>query len=294
MKRSLTEQLLNKFFIMKNKKIILIVIAVALLATAGFFFFYNKPQQPQDVGNVLEKADLIVVTSPKSNNAITSPLIITGMARGYWFFEASFPIKLLDGKGNIIASGIAQSESDWMTENFVPFRAELKFENPGSGRGMLILEKDNPSDLPQNADELRMPIVFRTAGVETMAIKVFFNNSEMDPEVSCNKVFPVERIIPKTDATARAALEQLFSGPTEQEKLNGFFTSINPDVKIQKLTIENGIAKADFNDRLEFQVGGSCRVSAIRAQIIQTLKQFSTVQEVIISINGRTEDILQP
>jgi len=45
---------------------------------------------------------------------------------------------------------------------------------------------------------------------------------------------------------------------------------------------------------LQYQVGGSCRVSAIRAQIIETLKQFSTVKNVVISINGRTEDILQP
>ncbi len=125
-------------------------------------------------------------------------------------------------------------------------------------------------------------------------IKVFFNNNKMDPEISCNKVFPVERTITKTAAVANAALEQLFNGPTEQEKTNGFFTSINSGVKIQKLTIENGVAKVDFNDQLEFQVGGSCRVSAIRAQITQTLKQFPTVHEVLISINGRTEDILQP
>ncbi|PIP22172.1 MAG: hypothetical protein COX38_02115, partial [Candidatus Nealsonbacteria bacterium CG23_combo_of_CG06-09_8_20_14_all_39_25] len=48
------------------------------------------------------------------------------------------------------------------------------------------------------------------------------------------------------------------------------------------------------DEQLEFQVGGSCKVSAIRAQITQTLKQFPTVDEVVISINGRTEDILQP
>jgi len=54
------------------------------------------------------------------------------------------------------------------------------------------------------------------------------------------------------------------------------------------------VAKADFDEQLEFQVGGSCRVSAIRAEITQTLKQFSTVKEVVISIDGRTEDILQP
>lgn len=129
---------------------------------------------------------------------------------------------------------------------------------------------------------------------ETMIVQVFFNNSRLDPEFSCNKVFPVEREIIKTQAVARAALEELFKGPTDAEKEEGFFTSINPGVKIQILTIQNGVAEVDFDEQLEFQVGGSCRVAAIRAEIRETLKQFPTVNEVIISINGRTEDILQP
>ncbi len=129
---------------------------------------------------------------------------------------------------------------------------------------------------------------------ELMTVKVFFNNSELDPEFSCNKVFPVEREIPKTQAVARAALEELLKGATDVDKEQGFFTNINPDVKIQSLSVENGVAKVDFDEQLEFQVGGSCRVSAIRAQITQTLKQFPTVNSVIISIDGRTEDILQP
>ena len=58
--------------------------------------------------------------------------------------------------------------------------------------------------------------------------------------------------------------------------------------------IKDGIAKVDFNDKLEFQVGGSCRVAAIHAQIVDTLKQFPTIQDVLVSIDGRTEDILQP
>ncbi len=65
-------------------------------------------------------------------------------------------------------------------------------------------------------------------------------------------------------------------------------------VKIQKLTIENNIAKVDFDKQLEFQVGGSCRVSAIRAQITQTIKQFPTVKSVKLSVDGRTGDIFQP
>jgi len=129
---------------------------------------------------------------------------------------------------------------------------------------------------------------------KTTTLKIFFNNSGLDPEASCNKVFPVERTVLKTQTPARKALELLFEGPSVSEKDQEFFTSIPKDVKINSLTIENGIAKADFDETLEFQVGGSCRVSAIRSQITQTLKQFSSVKDVIISIEGRTEDILQP
>jgi len=129
---------------------------------------------------------------------------------------------------------------------------------------------------------------------ETITVQAFFNNNMLDPEFTCTKVFPVERVIPKTQAVGRAALEELLKGPTGPEKEESFSTSINPGVKIQSLVIENGVAKVDFDEQLEFQVGGSCRVSAIRAQITETLKQFPTVKTVVISINGRTEDILQP
>jgi len=69
---------------------------------------------------------------------------------------------------------------------------------------------------------------------------------------------------------------------------------VSPGIKIQSLTIENGVAKVDFNAQLDAGSGGACRSAAIIAQISQTLKQFSTVNSVIISINGQTEDILQP
>jgi spore germination protein GerM len=134
-----------------------------------------------------------------------------------------------------------------------------------------------------------------TNAEETVTVKVFFGNSIFDPEVlDCAKNFAVERTIPKTVAVGRAALEQLLAGPTEAEKTEGYFTSINPGVKIQSLVVANGVANVDFDEQLEFQVGGSCRVAAIASQIRETLKQFPTVEDVVISINGRTEDILQP
>ena len=236
---------------------------------------------------------MIKINNPRPNQTIQSPLAISGEARGYWFFEASFLIKLFDENNNLITTAVAKAQGDWMTENFVPFEADLNFSQPSAEKGFLVLEKDNPSGLSENADELRIPIKFWQEP-EMMKIEVYFNNNKLDPEFSCNKVFPVEREIVKTKAAAKAALIELLKGVTLNEEKNGFFSNINLGVEIQNLVIENKIATVDFNDQLEFQVGGSCRVSAIRAQIIETLKQFPTVDTVIISINGRTEDILRP
>ena len=97
----------------------------------------------------------------KPGNIIKSPLTITGEARGYWYFEASFPVVLVDWDGKIIAEGIATAQDEWMTEDFVPFEATLEFTKPSYGEnGALILQKDNPSDLPELDDALEIPIKF--------------------------------------------------------------------------------------------------------------------------------------
>ncbi|MBU1102648.1 GerMN domain-containing protein [Patescibacteria group bacterium] len=234
----------------------------------------------------------IEVFYPQPGATVRSLLILEGRARGSWFFEASAPIKLLDGQGKEIAVSFIQAIGDWMTTDFVPFTGELKFSASSTINGVLVFNNDNPSGLPENSKEFRVPVIISPE--QATVVKIFFNNDRLDPEFSCNKVFAASREISKTQALARGALEELLKGPTENEKLLGFSTSINSGVKIQKLTITDGVAKVDFDEQLEFQVGGSCRVAAIRAQITETLKQFSAVQSVVISIDGRTEDILQP
>jgi len=126
-------------------------------------------------------------------------------------------------------------------------------------------------------------------------VKIFFNNIKFDPALlDCSKVYPVNRTIEPTLAVARASLEELIKGLIPGESDLGYLTNVNKDVKIQKLTIEKGVAKVDFSAQLENGVGGSCRTAAIIAQIKRTLEQFSTIKNVEISIDGRTEDILQP
>jgi hypothetical protein len=123
-----------------------------------------------DTTEFASKSDLIRVDSLDVNEVIFSPLTITGEARGYWFFEASFPIVLTNWDGLIIAEGYAQATDEWMTEDFVPFTASIAFDSPYRvgdpdfmRRGTLILQKDNPSGLPEHDDALEMPITFAPA-----------------------------------------------------------------------------------------------------------------------------------
>ena len=276
--------------------------------SAGYPVLESYPRQcktpdgksfTEDIGNELEKSDLIKIDNPRPNQIIESPLFVKGEARGNWYFEASFPAKLFDDNGFLLGITIAQALGNWMTEDFVPFNVILPFAVPSTSKGRLILEKDNPSGLPEYADELRIPVYFKETpeiSQESMTVKIFLSDSRFvnEPYFDCSRTIAVERQVPKTLAVARTAVEALLRGATQEEINQGFISNINSGVRIQNLTIENGVAKVDFDEQMEFQVGGSCRVAAIRAQITETLKQFPTVNSVIISINGRTEDILQP
>ena len=107
--------------------------------------------------------DLLEVTSD-IKKPFGAPLVISGKARGPWYFEASFPITIVDWDGRIIGEGHAEATSDWMTTEFVPFKATVPFVLPPDTaykRGAIILKKDNPSGLPQNEDSFEIPIVFK-------------------------------------------------------------------------------------------------------------------------------------
>ncbi|MCK5491319.1 MAG: hypothetical protein KAI67_05770 [Candidatus Pacebacteria bacterium] len=115
----------------------------------------------EDIGNENEKADLIFLDSPRSNQVIKSPLVIKGQARGFWFFEGDFPVVLTNWDGLIIGQGIAVAQGEWMTEKFVSFQAVIEFEIPKyKNNGTLILRKDNPSDLREHDDALEIPVFF--------------------------------------------------------------------------------------------------------------------------------------
>lgn len=103
----------------------------------------------------------IKVISPIMLESVNSPFKVSGEARGTWFFENQFTVILTDWDGRIIGEAVASGFGDWMTEDFIPFEAELEFEIPDdiySPRANLILLKNNPSGLPENDDSLEYVI----------------------------------------------------------------------------------------------------------------------------------------
>jgi hypothetical protein len=117
------------------------------------------------IGNELEKDNLIRLSSPRPNEYVRSPLEVRGVARGSWFFEASFPLVVTDGNGKIIGQGYATAQDNWMTEDFVSFVGTVLFDTAEiqstySGKGTLILQKSNASGLSEHNDALEIPIVF--------------------------------------------------------------------------------------------------------------------------------------
>ncbi len=118
------------------------------------------PEEPKaaSISYTNATADLITVELPFPDAVVGKTFSVVGTARGAWFFEASFPIVVIDENKNEIASGIAQAQGEWMTENFVPFTSEILIPESFIGPATLILKKDNPSGMPENDASISFPV----------------------------------------------------------------------------------------------------------------------------------------
>ena len=140
---------------MQKKKIKYLYLALVIIIVGALIVIFGISKKHAQI------ADLIVVDAPLPGMVIKSPLIISGKARGNWFFEASAPILLTDLDGKIIAQKYIIAIDPWMTADFVRFEGTLDFTAPLNGKnGFLILERDNPSGLPEYDKSLKIPILF--------------------------------------------------------------------------------------------------------------------------------------
>ncbi len=110
----------------------------------------------------------ITVSKPQPGTEVSCPLLVEGEARGNWYFEATFPVQLLNKDGAVLFSTFASAQGEWMTEDFVPFKLELFYDIDSSQTGLLLLKKDNPSGLPENDKQLEIPIQLNPCDTEVL------------------------------------------------------------------------------------------------------------------------------
>lgn len=105
--------------------------------------------------------DDIFVSSPEPGESVTNTILVAGYARGSWYSEAVFPVDVEDAQGTVIGSGQGKANSDWMTDDFVPFTAEVDLKSLYNGQALIILKKDNPSGQPSSDASLLFPVMIR-------------------------------------------------------------------------------------------------------------------------------------
>jgi len=241
--------------------------------------------------------DKIRVTSPSSEAVVSSPLTVSGEARGTWYFEASFPVKLFDADGNQLAVVPAQAQGDWMTEDYVPFSAVLTFDAPATATGTLVFQKDNPSGLPENDDEVRIPVRFDAAGPQRTVMLYFYDDSRDRDEtgnVMCSRagLVSVQRDIPLTKTPIQDAVRLLLEGGlTAEERASGISTEFPlPGVALKGASLNDGVLTLEFDDPNNRTGGGACRAGILWFQIEATAKQFVEVS----SVRFMPEELFQP
>lgn len=278
------------------KKTLLLLVLLVVLVGIGWFVYreYTVPTWPGSLVTyspfeTSEQTKEIEVFLPTlDTTTIGTKFVIYGKGRA---FENTINYRISDVSGKQLFVGSFMTNAEAGVFGYFHQEVDLvkilKTIPPIIILDVLELSAKDGSDIHKTSFNL-------TVDQNSTTVLVYFSNNKLDPEITCEKVYAVARIVPKTTSVLKVAIEELLRGPAMIDTSADFKTSINSSVKLNYAKIENSVAYLDFDNRLQESIGGSCRVQAIRRQIEVTAKQFSTVKDVAISINGVTEPILQP
>lgn len=244
----------------------------------------EEEQQEEEVNN---EAGIIV--DQEEITAAENALYVSGEAN---VFEGTVNFRLYGEDDNLIVEDLTTANMPDVGE-FGPFEKQINFNAPPQDivYGYLEVFAYSAKD-GSIIDKVTVPVYFQAN--DTMVLDVYFSHSApagMPGE--CSYVQTVERHMQATSGVARAVIENMLQGPTNQEEAEGFFSGIPEGTELNSISIEDGIAYVDFSSELNM-TAGSCGVAGVISMIESNLLQFDTVDDVVISVEGETEAILQP
>lgn len=138
-------------------------------------------------------------------------------------------------------------------------------------------------------------VAFAQTG-KTITVKVYFSDLRGNPNYEdCGKVRAVTRRAPKTKAVAKAALRELFKGPTEEEKADGLDSVFSPVTKdiLLSIKIRKGAAYVNYKKEIIEKLGSattSCGGLSHISSVERTLRQFRKIKKVFFAIEGSPKD----
>jgi hypothetical protein len=116
------------------------------------------------------------------------------------------------------------------------------------------------------------------AGAAQMPLRIWLTSGET--------VWPVTRMVPKTDGVGTAAMNAMLSGATQTEASNGIGSTVPADTHLLGLSISGGTATVDLSN--EYEAGGGTLSMTMRlAQVVFTLTEFPTVKRVAFELDGK-------
>ncbi len=217
----------------------------------------------------------ILVDLPHGNDTIHGTIHVSGRAR---VFEAALSWAL-------VVHGTPVLLGNTMTSAGAPEFGAFRFDivpppTAGDGDALVRVFTHSPRD-GSVQDLVEIPIHLAAAPPSGRTMRIWFMRSV--PNGVADEA--VTRRLPDTAAVATAALQELVRGPSTDEVARGILAPLPPGTQLRSINISDGTARADFTHHLTDDSDAARRRAAFRA-ITLTLKEFSTVQNVVISVEG--------
>lgn len=148
----------------------------------------------------------------------------------------------------------------------------------------------NTTETTQNTGT-RTPTATQTpaASAQTRERNVYFTHIDKDGQILQSKV---TRRIPVSDSPMVDTLNVMFAGPTADELKRGILNLIPRNTRILSAAVRGSTAYISFSEDFLFNTFGVEGYVAQLRQIVWTVTEFSTVNDVQVLIEGRRLDYL--
>lgn len=238
----------------------------------------TTPVRARPEGMSCDDRNFICVDPEFAETTLPSPFIVQGTGIA---FENTINWRLLDGNGTVLESGHVMADApDVGQPGEFEIRAFILFPPKTATGTFEVFEYSAKDGLPIHV--VKIPVRLPQ---ETMTVRGYFTVRPFD---DCSKVQASESDVVRSSLPVETSLRALLASKSE-------LSMIPADTRLISLKVAGGTATAVFSPELGNYGGGSCNVGAIRAQIETTLKQFSSVRDVVIIQEGKTaEETLQP